>query len=341
MAGLVVSCNHNGRFALDVRAGLEKRGQKELTPQYLYDDVGSALFEAITRLPEYGLTRAETRLIERHRMDLPKLIGHPALVIELGSGSGKKTRPLLAALARGGPLCYNPIDLSSSALSACGEEIAGLEGVTVAGIEAAFLDGLQAALAGRCAGKRALVLFLGSTIGNFSRSEAREFLAGIRSRLAHGDALLLGADLEKPIAQVLAAYDDPAGVTAAFNLNILGRLNRELGANFDLRRFVHRAVYNERERRIEMHLVSLDRQRVSVPAAGLDIVFERGETIWTESCHKYSTDELDRMAAAAGFAPVAQWVDENWPFALNVWMAGYGPPDASRPPERGAPSSAS
>lgn len=334
MAGM--AAHLNGRFALDVRAGLQKPGQKELPPQYLYDDLGSALFEAITRLPEYGLTRAETRLIERHRTDLPGLIGHPALVIELGSGSGRKTRPLLAALARGGPLCYHPVDLSAAALSRCVEEMTGLEGVAVNGIEAPFLEGLQAALAGRRAGQHALVLFLGSTIGNFSRSEGRRFLADIGSRLAPGDALLLGADLEKPIPQVLAAYDDPAGVTAAFNINILGRLNRELGANFDLRRFSHRAVYNQRERRIEMHLVSQQKQRVSVPAAGLNIVFEKDETIWTESCHKYSTGELERMAVAAGFASMTQWVDETWPFALTVWIAG----DGSRPPHPGAPSGA-
>jgi len=164
-------------------------------------------------------------------------------------------------------------------------------------------------------------LFLGSTIGNFDRPAGVKFLAEIRRILEPGDSLLLGTDLEKPSAQVLAAYDDELGVTAAFNLNLLARINRELDADFDLRQFSHVAAINHEARSVEMHLRSKRRQTVSIPAADLDVEFVEGETIWTESSHKYSTEEILQMARDAGFQCEAQWVDDEWPFAENLLTA--------------------
>jgi uncharacterized SAM-dependent methyltransferase len=165
------------------------------------------------------------------------------------------------------------------------------------------------------------VLFLGSTIGNFERAAGEEFLRAIRRLLRPGDALLLGTDLVKPAARLIAAYDDPTGVTAAFNLNLLARINRELGGDFALRHFTHQARYDDAHQRIEMHLVSTRRQIVSVEAAGITVIFEKGETIWTEACHKFRLAELETMAARCGFRPQAQWVDPEWPFAESLWTA--------------------
>jgi uncharacterized SAM-dependent methyltransferase len=191
----------------------------------------------------------------------------------------------------------------------------------VVGLEKPFLDGLAHAAAERAGGQPMLVLFLGSTIGNFDRTAADCFLTAIRELLAPGDSLLLGTDLVKPIAEMLLAYDDPAGVTAAFNLNLLARVNRELGGDFNLRQFEHFARYNERERRIEMHLRSRRTQIVSVPAAGIIITLREGETVWTEACHKFSLRDLPAIAGRTGFRPELQWVDEAWPYALSLWTA--------------------
>ncbi|HEY1203901.1 MAG: L-histidine N(alpha)-methyltransferase [Bryobacteraceae bacterium] len=173
----------------------------------------------------------------------------------------------------------------------------------------------------RSAGEALLVLFLGSTIGNFERAAAEEFLRAIRRSLCPGDGLLLGTDLVKPPARLIAAYDDPTGVTAAFNLNLLARINRELGGGFALRHFAHRARYDETRQPIEMHLVSARRQAVSIPAAGITVTFEKGETIWTEACHKFRLGEIEAMAARCGFRSRAQWVDPQWPFAESLWIA--------------------
>ncbi len=308
-------------FAEDVRTGLTKNGQKELASKYLYDDVGSALFEAITHLAEYGLTRAEQRLLRLHRTGIRRALRCPALIAELGSGDGRKARVILESLGPCGRLSYYPIDVSPSALARCSQELSGLGDLTVVGLEAPFLDGLAHAAAQRQPEQPMLVLFLGSTIGNFDRAAAISFLASIRNLLKPGDSLLLGTDLVKPIPRMLLAYDDPAGVTAAFNLNLLARVNRELGGDFDLRQFVHEARYNERERRIEMHLRSRRTQVVSVPAAGITITLREEETIWTEACHKFSISELPEIAAATGFLPGIVWVDDDWPYALNLWAA--------------------
>jgi dimethylhistidine N-methyltransferase len=308
-------------FAAEVRAGLTKSGQRELPSKYLYDELGSALFEAICVLPEYGLTRADARLLEKHAREIVNRLPSPSQVAELGSGTGKKTRWILEALSQRQRTYYYPIEISPSALAACEKEMGQIDLVSVVGYEQPYLDGLRAVAARREEADSLLVLFLGSTIGNFDRDMGRKFLRDVRDALLPGDALLLGTDLEKDIPTQILAYDDPAGVTAAFNLNILGRINRELGANFNLAAFRHEARWNTTERRIEMHLVSLRRQTVEIPAAGLRLMLADGESIWTESSHKYKAGEVLEMAAETGFRCDGQWIDEEWPFAQNLLIA--------------------
>lgn len=309
-------------FAGEVQSGLTQGGQKELPSKYLYDEVGSALFEVITLLPAYDLSRADERLLRQHAEEMVRpLFPAPVVVAELGSGSGKKTRWILQALARCQRTTYYPIEISPAALSQCTKELGQLDRVSIVGVERAYLEGLASVAADRRPGECLLVLFLGSTIGNFDRPVAERFLADVRRALRPGDALLLGTDLEKPVTQLLPAYDDPLGVTASFNLNLLARINRELGADFDLRAFDHLARYNVSERRIEMHLLSRCYQRVSIPGAGCVVFFSSGETIWTESSYKYRTTEVVQMALRTGFRPEAQWVDEKWPFAESLLIA--------------------
>ena len=308
-------------FAEDVRAGLTHQGQKELPSKYLYDATGSALFEVISLLPEYGLTRADERLLRRNAREIVKRLPGPVIVAELGSGSGKKTRYILEALSHREPTAYYPIEISPAALAMCRRELGDIDAVSMVGFEREYLDGLLEVAARRQEGQHILVLFLGSTIGNFDRPAAGRFLREIRHILRAGDSLLLGTDLEKPIPQLLEAYDDPLGVTSAFNLNILARINRELGGNFILRQFEHVARYNEHARSVEMHLLSTQEQTVQVRRAGLRVTFAKGETIWTESSHKYSAVELFTLAEKEGFWCEAQWIDEEWPFAENLWIA--------------------
>jgi L-histidine Nalpha-methyltransferase len=308
-------------FAADVRAGLIRSGQKELPSKYLYDDVGSALFEVICHLPEYGLTRADERLLRRHASQIADSITGPVAIAELGSGSGRKTRFLLEAFASRQQISYYPVEISHSALVMCEKELRDIDHVSILGFEREYLDGLLEVAAYRKHGQRLLVLFLGSTIGNFDRPAALDFLSEVRCILQPGDALLLGTDLEKPSSQLIAAYDDELGVTAAFNLNLLARVNRELGADFDLCQFEHLAKINPEARSVEMHLRSKRRQSVSIPAADIVIEFQESETIWTESSHKYSAAEIFDMARRCGFRCNVQWIDDEWPFAENLLIA--------------------
>ena len=309
---------HVSEFADAVRDGLTKAGQKELPSKYLYDEVGSSLFETICVLPEYGLTRADARLLETHAKDIVARLPRPISVAELGSGTGKKTRWILEALSRRQRTFYYPIEISPSALAACEKELGQIDLVSVVGYEQTYLDGLRAVARGRASDEHLLVLFLGSTIGNFDREMGDEFLREVRGILRHGDALLLGTDLEKDEETQIVAYDDPAGVTAAFNKNILARINRELGADFDLSQFKHEAKWNRNERRIEMHLRSTRTQSVTIPAALTRVDFVEGETIWTESSHKYRAAEVLEMAKRTGYLCEGQWIDEEWPFAQNL-----------------------
>ncbi|MDQ2712138.1 MAG: L-histidine N(alpha)-methyltransferase [Acidobacteriota bacterium] len=304
-------------FALDVLQGLSARGQKRISSQYLYDDLGSSLFEAITLLPEYGLTRADERLLSAHSNDIASAAGPLGSIAELGSGSGKKTQYLLEAARKfSDKLVYSPIDVSPAALEMCAREVGDLADVRP--ICSDWLEGITRVSRIRPDGPL-LLLFLGSTIGNLPRNSLPEFLSRINSTLQPGDFFLLGADLVKDVDFMLAAYDDPTGVTAAFNLNLLGRINRELSADFDLRAFVHEARWNAQDRRIEMHLMSCREQDVCLGALGTTIHFEPGETIWTESSHKFTESELLALAESSGFSPVAAWTDREWPFTEALW----------------------
>lgn len=308
-------------FAAEIREGLLRTDQKELPSKYLYDDVGSALFEVISALPEYGLTRADQRLLRENSNEIVRHLTSPMLVAELGSGSGKKTRYLLEALDSRQQTRYCPIEISHSALTMCARELGDIEHISIVGFEREYLDGLLEAADHRLPDEQLLVLFLGSTIGNFDRPADVKFLRAVRRILQPGDALLLGTDLVKPIPQMLDAYDDSLGVTAAFNLNLLARINRELGGNFVLSEFRHEARYNAETRSIEMHLCSNRKQNVTITRAGLTVTFREGETIWTESSHKYSRPELLQLAMAAGFRCKEQWVDREWPFAETLLVA--------------------
>lgn len=311
---------HVSEFAAAVREGLLKPAQRELPSKYLYDEVGSALFEAICLLPEYGLTRADARLLQTHAQEIVDRLPAPLHVAELGSGSGKKTRWILEALSRRQRTYYFPIEISPSALEACEKELGQIDLVSIVGYEQPYLEGLRAVAQGRDKGDHLLVLFLGSTIGNFDRSAGDDFLREVQEILAPEDALLLGTDLEKDKATQLLAYNDPAGVTAAFNLNLLARINRELGADFDLSFFRHEALWNHEERRIEMHLRSTKQQCVKIPASNLRLMLNEGETIWTESSHKYRPEAVVQMAERTGFRCDGQWIDGEWAFAQNLFV---------------------
>jgi L-histidine Nalpha-methyltransferase len=306
-------------FAAEVWVGLTKSGQKTLPSVYLYDELGSALFEAITKLPEYGLTRADERLLTTYARAIARRLDlRPAHVAELGSGSGRKTRPLLQALlAEGHELVYYPIDISASALEACRLELSTVAAVVP--LESRYLDGLMQVTLRREEGEPLLVMFLGSTIGNFDREEATRFLESVRELLMPGDALLLGTDLVKPVRMIIDAYDDPTGVSAAFTLNLLGRVNRELGANFDLRQFRHEAIYNEAARRVEIGARALTRQLIRISSIDLDVDIAEGELILTEYSHKYTIQDLRTLAAQTGFDPHFSWIDHEWPFAESLW----------------------
>jgi L-histidine N-alpha-methyltransferase len=308
-------------FAADVRGGLTLRGQKELPSKYLYDEVGSALFEVISALPEYGLTRADERLLRQNSSEIVAQLSAPGIVAELGSGSGKKTRYLLEALDRRQQTRYCPIEISRSALNMCARELGDIEHISIVGLEREYLDGLREVAGHRRTGEQLLVLFLGSTIGNFDRPADMTFMRAVRHVLRRGDAVLLGTDLVKPIPQLLDAYDDALGVTAAFNLNLLARINRELGGDFRLPSFEHEARFNPETHSVEMHLRSMRSQNVAIGRAGLTVTLDEGETIWTETSHKYSRPELLQLAMGASFRCDAQWVDEEWPFAETLLIA--------------------
>jgi len=304
-------------FAADVRAGLSHH-PKTLAAKYFYDELGSTLFEAICKLPEYYLTRAETEILEHHADEIVDCVGTPIELIELGSGSAMKTRYLIDAAFRRQPtLQYRPIDISKSALdestSALREAYPNL---SVDPHADDYLQGLRRLR--RDNGQRALVLFLGSNVGNFDPAEAERTLHAVSSTLRNGDAVLLGADLKKDPAILHAAYDDPLGVTAAFNKNILLRINRELGGHFDLAAFEHRAVWSAPAGRVEMLLVSTQAQRVPIDRLGMSVVLEAGETIHTESSYKYDAGQIETLARATGFEVVQRWMDSSGGFSSNL-----------------------
>jgi dimethylhistidine N-methyltransferase len=249
-------------------------------------------------------------------------IGDPVTLTELGCGSGEKLAMLAEALRlRRRPVAVHLIDISPSALELSERTLGRFEHVSVVGHRATYEEGLRHAAQDRPPGGAMLVLFLGSNIGNFDPPAAREFLSEIRRALRPGDWLLLGADLVKPEKDLLLAYDDPLGLTAAFNKNLLLRINTELLADFDLAAFAHRAVWNAVEHRVEMHLVSLRAQTVRIPRAECDVAFAQGEPIWTESSYKYDADEIAALVEAQGFRCHARWIEPDARFALTLFAA--------------------
>ncbi|HJQ32001.1 MAG TPA: L-histidine N(alpha)-methyltransferase [Pyrinomonadaceae bacterium] len=313
-------------FAADVRRGLGST-PKALTPKYFYDALGSHLFDAICLLPEYYLTRAEAEIFARHAAEIVEEARRGAArvtLFELGSGSASKTRRIIEALLeRQKHLTYVPVDISPAALEASAHALLGdYEHLRVSAYAADYDTALPRLLSELEDGARALVLFLGSNVGNFDRAEARDFLRRLRGALREGDRLLLGADLKKDAAVLEAAYDDAHGVTAAFNLNLLARINRELRADFNLRDFRHVALYNDDEGRVEMHLESRRAQTVRLDALDLEVHFGEGERIHTENSYKYSLEELSALAAETGFARTHTWLDADERFSSNLFVAG-------------------
>jgi dimethylhistidine N-methyltransferase len=302
-----------------VRAGLTSF-PKRLPPWLFYDAAGSLLFERITELPEYYLTRVERGIFLSSAAEILDRAseGRRLRIAELGAGSAEKTRLLLKeAQRRQAALVYEPIDVSATALEAARERIEReLPGVTVRPLIADYTHGLKLEPASE--GERRLLLYIGSSIGNFDPEEALALLKGVRGGLSAGDCLLLGVDLVKDESTLLAAYDDAAGVTAAFNLNLLARLNRELGADFVPEDFAHRAVWNPNASRMEMHLESLKRQQVRIGALGLTVDFAAGERIHTENSYKYRPGQAEALLHDAGFAAEACWSDARGWFA--VWL---------------------
>lgn len=302
----------SGTLLEDVIAGLSAN-PKALPPKYFYDKRGSQLFDAICDLPEYYPTRTELAMLEAASADVARRVGPRAEVIEYGSGSGRKTVTLLRALK---PAAYIAIDISSEQLqSAVRELAAAFPDVRMAAVYADYSRPLDLPRIEGASALRRMIYFPGSTIGNFSVEESRAFLRNARALAGTGGAMLVGVDLKKDAAVLHAAYNDAQGVTAAFNLNLLARLNRELGADFDLDAFRHDAYYNESAGRIEMHLASLRDQQVTI--GGHAFHFARGETIHTENSYKYAPAEFQALAREAGFEAEHCWVDPQALFSMH------------------------
>jgi dimethylhistidine N-methyltransferase len=308
-------------FAEDVRLGLLSR-PRQLFPKYFYDELGSQLFEAICLLPEYYLTRAENEIFERYSEEIvAEVDGHKRL-LEMGSGSASKTRRIIEAILKEqSDLLYIPVDISATALETSSRVLLqAYPRLRINAFAGDYYSGLKALGSSSVQG-RTLALFLGSNIGNFDREEARTFLRALRKVLAPGDALLLGADLKKDREGLEAAYDDALGVTAAFNLNLLSRINREMDADFNLRAFKHYVRYDEEAGRIEIYAESLRAQTVRIAKLDLEIQFEEGERIHTENSYKYDMADLSRLAAETGFTLSRTWLDRMERFSSNLFVA--------------------
>lgn len=312
-----------GSFARDVRQGLTS-SPKFLPPKYFYDELGSILFEAICRLPEYYLTRAETEILDRYADEIAGVLKSRVRLVELGSGSAEKPRYLIQALLRAQQsLHYFPIDISELSLERSSRELLQLyPGLSITAYAADYFTALGA-LAREPAPENlsTIALFLGSNIGNFDPEDAGQFLKGIRRVLRSDDAFLMGADLKKRADVLIPAYDDALGVTAAFNLNLLLRINRELGGSFDVTRFRHRALYNDQRGRVESHLVSRLAQSVQIDTLGMSVEFAEGETIHTENSYKFDVPGLAEIGRRAGFVLEASWYDDGHLFSLNLFRA--------------------
>jgi dimethylhistidine N-methyltransferase len=304
-------------FAAAVKAGLSAR-PKTLPCRFLYDEIGSGLFEQICELPEYYLTRAEHQLLTDHAQDIAGHLATSVTLVELGSGSSSKTRLLIEALLhRQRRLRYVPVDISRSILEESAEALlADYGGLEVHAIAGEYQEGLRH-LRGETRRPK-VIAWLGSNVGNFERRAAARFLAGIRAALQESDRLLVGIDLRKDRERLESAYDDGAGVTARFNLNLLGRINRELDGAFDLSGFAHRADWREQEGRVELGLESLRAQQIPIKSIDRVVRFQQGERIHTEDSYKYSFDEIDELAFRADVALEHRWLDASGSYSLNL-----------------------
>jgi L-histidine N-alpha-methyltransferase len=304
-------------FADDVRAGLTAE-RKHLSPKYFYDDLGSALFEAICELPEYYLTRAETQILERHGAEMVGALGGPLELVEFGSGSARKTRLLVAAaLALQERLDYHPIDISPSALIGSASALVGaFERLNVTAYASDYVEVLASARLRTS--KRVLALFLGSNIGNYQPDAAADLLRAMSASFKPGDGLLLGTDLKKDALVLERAYNDPTGVTAAFDKNLLARINRELGGAFDLDAFGFAARYDASRGSVDSYLVAQRGMTVPIADLGIDVRFRPAETIHTESSFKFDAHDIAALAARAGFRVERTWTDDERRFAVTL-----------------------
>lgn len=308
-------------FADDVRRGLTT-SPKQLFPKYFYDELGSQLFEAICLLPEYYLTRAENEIFADYSDEIVnEIFAEKVSLIEMGSGSASKTRLIIEALLkRQEELLYIPVDISVTALEQSSRVLLqSYPRLRINAYASDYYDGIKALA--KDERQRSLALFLGSNIGNFNPEEAHTFLRAMRGVLKVGDALLLGADLRKKRETLEDAYDDSLGVTAAFNLNLLARINRELEADFNLRAFHHEVIYNEELGRVEVYIASDLAQTIRIGRLNLEIHFAEGERIHTENSHKYDLEGLSQLARATGYTRARTWLDRREQFSSNLFVA--------------------
>jgi len=306
-------------FGNDISLGLSNLTQKSIPSKYLYDDTGSELFERITLQPEYYPTKTEIKILEDCSNDIIKDIQKEIVLVELGSGSSKKTKFLFKEILKKQiRLYYFPIDISFNFLNAVVSNLeSSFKNVIVKGIPDEYISGINSCKSIlfdnniEIKNISRLVIFLGSSIGNFEIDEARNFLKDVRSRITNDDFLLIGFDLIKDISLIESAYNDNQGMTSRFNLNLLNRINKELGGDFVLANFSHRAFYNKDRNRIEMHILSKQKQEVFISSLNKKISLEKNETIHTESSYKYSSEEIDRLAKRAGFSIEKKYFDKN------------------------------
>jgi dimethylhistidine N-methyltransferase len=308
-------------FGEDLRRGLTK-SPKSISSAYFYDDRGSQLFQQITQQPEYYLTRCEHAILVRHGEDLVRALGNePCRVLEIGAGDGQKTEVVLKRLLAAGVVDeYVPVDICRRAvveLTSRLRERLAYSSLRLRGVVAEYYDALD--LLGRQGDQRTLVLFLGSSIGNFGPRGALRLLRGLRQSLTPGDLLLIGFDLKKDLAIVRPAYDDAAGITRAFNLNLLQRINREMGGEFDIDQFLHHAEYNLRLGCMESWLVSRRRQRVPIARLRTSVELEAWEGIRVERSYKYDLDQIESLATMSGFEVRAHFFDDRRYFVDSLW----------------------
>lgn len=289
---------HKNTFAEDVKYGLTSP-EKFLLPKYFYDATGSALFELICETDEYYVTNTEAEILKKHSAELAALNYDKKFIVELGSGSSVKTKYILSSfIQNSGNVAYLPIDVSDILIQGSNALLGEFEGLTIKGIIGEYEEGLAAAE--NLADAPKIILFLGSSLGNFNPGEAENLMRHISGSMDENDSALIGFDLVKDPEVLNRAYDDDAGITAKFNLNLLYRINEELGGNFDLDKFEHKAFYNEELSRVEMHLVSAEKQKVYIEAIDTSVHFEKGESIHTENSYKFTVEMINSLAGAAG-----------------------------------------